>query len=210
MSSEALKMRTWITVSLLALVSFCDVALVLLTVPGANGKPVLPLDLSEGSALDVIYGVAIAVFLASALLSRRVLQAGPRLPRAVAVLFGVFLVGRGALTTLGPRPPFDRARAAKTAARLRLVDERLQQVSRTSGSVPRTLDELGLAPDELIDEWRVKFQYVPLAGGRGYRLWSSGVPPGKPALQDYYPRLVIERRAAPAEPPHAERIPGAG
>jgi hypothetical protein len=139
-----------------------------------------------------LYAGALVLVLLSWLLFRKAYLRAARGARILVLLAVVLLAARGVLAMRGSSAPFDRARAARTVARLRYVDERVQTFYRTHGRLPFDLYELGLPRQELVDEWRHGLKYARRSGVPGYRLWAEGAPVGKPGLEDYYAKLTIE------------------
>lgn len=193
MSEQALKRRGWLGAAVIAAISFADVLAVQLTVPAEGGRVLLPLDLSKPAVVTILYGAVLALLLLSWLFLQKTLVQAARGARIIVLLAAVLLAARGILAVQGSGAPFDRARAARTVAKLRQVDERVQEFHRVRGRFPTDLRELGLSRQELADEWRHELRFELLPGASGYRLWAEGAPVGRHGLEDYYPRLTIER-----------------
>lgn len=133
------------------------------------------------------------LLLLSWLFLRKTLVQAARGARIIVLLTAVLLAARGVLAVQGSGAPFDRARAARTVAKLRHVDERVQEFQRARGRFPTDLRELGLSRQALVDELRHELQFELLPEASGFRLWVEGAPLGRHGLEDYYPRPTIER-----------------
>lgn len=193
MPEQALRRRAWFGAVVIAAMSFLDVLAVHLTVPAEGGRVLLPLDLSRPAVVAALYAAVLVLMLLSWFFFRKALLQAARGARIIVLLAAVLLAARGVFAVQGSGAPFDRARAARTVGRLRYVDERVKEFHRVRGRFPADLRELGLPRHELVDEWRHELRFELLPGATGYRLWAEGAPVGKSGLEDYYPRLTIER-----------------
>lgn len=193
MPDQAMKRRGWFAAASIAAASFLDVLVVQLTVPFEGGRVLLPLDLSRPAVIVAVYAGLLSLLFVLSLVARKLLLFGARGARILVLLAVVLLLARGLLAWQGSGAPFDRARAARTVARLRDADERVREYRRLHGRLPTDLREAGLSGRDLEDEWRHEFRFELLPGANGYRLWSDGAPAGRRGLEDYYPRLTIER-----------------
>jgi hypothetical protein len=191
-----MKARVWVAAIGIAVLSLADILVIRATVPQLNHGPFLDLDLSREGTVVAIYGAVLAAVVTVWLLFHKRYLAGSRGARLLVLGCVVLLGVRGVFATSGSRAAFDRARAARTVAKLRVVDQRLQEFTHTHGRLPAALAELGLSTQELTDEWRRTIRYSQHPDQKGYRVWSEGAPPGKPGLEDFYERLAIDRSSA--------------
>lgn len=198
MPIQAMRTRAWVAALGIAALSLLDILVIRATEPRLDREPFLSLDLSRESTLVTLYGALLSISLVAWFLLRRKYLTGSRGARVLVFAAVALLGARGVLATAGSRAAFDRARAARTVAKLRVVDQRLQEFSHANGRLPVALTELGLSTQELTDEWRRTIRYAPQPERRSYRLWSEGAPPGKPGLEDFYGRLSINH--SPEDP----------
>lgn len=141
----------------------------------AQTPPLLELGYSQ---VFCLFALQIVVFMGAWWTVRRIGGGGHRLARGTSIALFLLLIVRAGVILSAYSGPVDRARTARTAARVRGAETRVTDFWGRTHRLPANLEEAGVDSEERIDGWGFSLRYEVDPDDHGFSVTAIGVPKG--------------------------------